>query len=240
MNKKNIFTITGFAAGTVIGIATAIIVIKRISAKKNRVAEDSIMIDINDYNEVSIDDDVEDTLIDSDMLVQNFMQHLMANGIGAEEVASICETITRIKMDLPDQFIDVSQKMVKLMETEFDLGDIIDFDRENFKLMYSSVDPCQLFVSNGFKILALGCEYQDAMMSLGDALTELQENNPNEAIHVIYEIYHIFNDIDVESITSDTFEEKFKPYVDKYVSIQPEICDAADVDDGHNDTPTNV
>lgn len=177
---------------------------------------------VEEDEEISTDDIVPEIStreddIEKETIVHKFIAYLVKNGVDSEEVISICETITRIRYDLPDQFCDVKKKMLDMMSSKFSINKSHEFDKENFRLMYSSIDPCQLFIKNGFKILTMGPDYQTNMMELAEALTELQEKNPDEAMTVMYELYHIFNELETDDITDSTYDEKFKSYVEKYV-----------------------
>lgn len=223
MSKKNIVALTIIATGASIAGMLYFWNKKKIQKK------DSMMVseydNSNTENEINtntsdniVPDMESDDIIDQEMIIHKFIAYLVKNGIDAEEVVSICETITRIKHDLPDKFLDVKNKMIEMMNSEFDLKKSHDFDNENYRIMYSSIDPCQLFIKNGFKILSMGPDYQEDMMNLADTLADLQEENPDDAITVIYEIYHLFNDLNDDDITPSTYNDKFKSYVDKYVT----------------------
>lgn len=178
----------------------------------------------SDNTDIEVEDDIIDietevdiAVDDMDSNIQSFMEYLMKNGISMEEAASVCETIIKIKEELPDIFPDVNKRMLDMMASEFSIDKSHEFDRENFRIMYSSIDPCQLIAKNGFKIIPMGSDYYDAMTDLAEALAELQENDPDEAMTAIYEIYHIFNSLDIEAIDDSTYVENFKVYVDRYV-----------------------
>lgn len=223
MNKKNLFTIVAIATSAGLSAVTLYLVNKNkkrtmSNSNNEEIYEDNINTPIN----VDTDDECTDILdtdnqFDNDYPIHRFIAYLVKNNVDVEEVISIAETITRIKQDLPEHFPAIRQKIDDMMASEFNLDASHEFDKENFKLMYSSIDPCQLFIKNGFKILAMGPDYQEPMMDLADAISDLKETNFDEAMQVIYEIYHIFNDLDSDDITTSTFDTLFKQYVEKYV-----------------------
>jgi hypothetical protein len=184
----------------------------------------------NAFLEVDTDDDnighidtviMEDETIDTihDEIINKFFEFLTSNGVDTFEAESICETIREIEANLPDQYMTTKYRMIEMMNSEFDLEKSQAFDKENFTTMYKSIDVCKLFLSNGFKILSMGPDYQDDMMELADRLAALIETNCDDVLDTVYDIYHIFNSISTDDITESTYEEKFKQYVDKYVNV---------------------
>ena len=50
------------------------------------------------------------------------------------------ETINKIKQELPGQFVEVKQAMLDIMANDFDINKSRKFDKDNFRLLYSSID----------------------------------------------------------------------------------------------------
>ena len=89
--------------------------------------------------------------------------------------------------------------------------------------------PCDFFVQNGFKVLALGADCQDDMMKLAGAIMDMMDTDKDRAINVMNRMYDIFESLDVSTITPETYETEFKSYVDMYVN--PEITTEESVDE---------
>ena len=232
MNKTYILVSTSsFAAG----ILTAGLISLLKKNKENKQTNDNPdIIECDEYFDNESDDEsighIDNVIFDDDMSnseisdrneeeITQFMNYLIKHGRDINEVKSMCETISLIESELPDEYLSVRKHMLDIMDGEFDLEKTMKFDESNYHIMYSSIDPCQLFLKNGFKILSMGPDYQDDMMSLADALSDLKEDNNSEIDSVIYAIYHLFNDMQADDITPKTYEEKFKPYVNKYVNV---------------------
>lgn len=147
-----------------------------------------------------------------------FINYLLTNGLTDAEINRIIETIIIIEDELPEEFETVRSKMLEILDSDFELEKVMHFDESNYNMLYSSIDPCQLFITNGFKILSMGPEYQDDMMNLSSALADLRETNKTEVAEVMYGIYHTFKDMDSETVTPDIYTSKFKNYIDKYVN----------------------
>lgn len=246
MNKKAIITLATIATG--VGIAGILYFVNKKRVQKEGLIdlypdEENTNNDDN-YEEVVPDTNVDEDITDRGTILHKFIAYLAKNGVDAEETVSICETITRIRQDIPDKFPEIKKKLFEIVNSDFDIQKTREFDNENYKIMYSSIDPCQLFVKNGFKILSMGIDCQESMMNLAEAITNLQDENPDEAISVIYELYHAFNELENDDITESTYETIFKPYVDKYVvdtNVVDTDIDVDDTTDADNDeTPDEI
>ena len=210
MNRKNVIaiaTITSIGAGI-----TGYIIAHTINKKRK--------ID-NTTDLESNDDKRSDNGMESFQytLIQ-YIGYLKEAGLDDAEIDSIVETILGIKDKLPNEVPSLVKQMNDLMTVEYDGEKSRAFDRCNFTLLYSSISPLELFNKNNFYILAMGPEHQESMHSLANVIAGLQTTKSDEALQIIYEINQIFKDFDNNSIdvSPATFDEKFKTYVDKYVS----------------------
>lgn len=179
--------------------------------------------------EIEIDSDevcnvaMEDETTESDT-VHVYIAWLIQNDVSTEEAQSVMETISKIKIDCPEKYPEIEEKMNMIMTENFDITKSQNFDKENFITFYGNLNPRALFVTNGLKLIAMGGEANIDMQRLSSALLHLKKKNFNEFLEVMYEIYHTLNSLEVENINDKTYEENFKCFVDKYVksNVKPQ------------------
>ena len=215
----------GIKVGIAVGVGTALVVggvyiYNKKFRKKNTE---------QDVDDQSIDE-VIDTEVDAhefeDSHIREYIAFMSKNGISYDETVSVAETIDNIRIELPEQFAAVKEKMDEIMNSEFDLDKCHEFDKENFRLFYSSIDLDALFKKKGLEIVALGSNHQHSMMTLLDTITNLQMNKEDSTLEIIYNIYHILKHLKLDDITETTYDEHFKKYVDELVIMNTE--DSAD------------
>ena len=205
------------------GVASIIYFKKKKNAQKETIENDSEVIDSNDNIDTAFFD-IEVTKDDQEISTRNkaeidaYRAYLMKNDKSAN-VSLICETLSLIEETYRyTEYPKIREQLLDILNNEFDMEKCMEFDNSNFKFMYGSIDPCQFFIQNGFKILALGSDYQEIMMDFAEALAELQEIDRFEYATVMNHIYHILAEHDVEDITPDLYNE-FKVYIDRYLTI---------------------
>lgn len=166
------------------------------------------------FDDIKSDDEQANVMTDLYFIIS----YLARNNVDNAILNDSCTTIYRIHSTLPKQYPIVRDRIYELINTEFDLNKVVEFNKSLMEIMYTSIDPCDYFVKNGLEILAMGPDCQDDMMLLAGSIMSLMDENIDEAIEVMHQIYDIFDRIKTEEITSDTYEKEFKSYVDKYVS----------------------
>lgn len=220
MNKKILITMTVASITTAVTTLATIACVSWKKRNKNinntqtdNEYSDGIM-DTNSFNEVPTS---EEEVKRDNADIDQFIAFLIKNGRDIEEVKSVYETITLIRENNPNEYPNVKSKMFELMDREFDLEASLKFDNDNFMLVYGNMNPCNIFIRNGFKILEMGPEHQHEILLLIDALIHLKDKDQSEFATVMCEIYHTFNMLESGKISATAYDEKFKKYVDTYI-----------------------
>ena len=207
------------------GVTTILYLKKKTKMEEMEIEDLHKEIDNSTFDE-TVSSDAKDIHKRNQDEIHQFIAYLVKNGRNIEEVTSICETISLIEqLYLDTEYPEVRRQMLELMESEFDIEKTMEFDKNNYMIMYSSIDPSEHFNKNGFTILSMGPEYQEKLMDLADALAELKETNCSEFAEVMYDLFHIFTTVDMDTISSAFYTEVFQKYVDKYIGDSTESHD---------------
>ena len=212
----------GIKVGIAVGVGAALVVggvyLYNKKFRKTNTDQD----DDDQSIDEAIDVDVADEHEFEDSHIREYIAFMSKNGISYDETVSVAETIDNIRIELPEQFVAVKEKMDEIMNSEFDLDKCHEFDKENFRIFYSSIDLDALFKKKGLEIVALGSDHQHSLMTLLDTVTNLQMNKEDSTLEIIYNIYHILKHLNLDDITETTYDEHFKKYVDEVVDVNAE------------------
>lgn len=188
--------------------------------KINEIDEDEI-IENDDNKDETVEN--EDSVVNyEDSHIREFICHIIKNGVSSEEAISVAETIDNIRIEFPEKYQSIKEKMDVIINSEFNLDDCHEFDKENFRFLYSNINIADIVKKKGFEIVALGAEHLDEIMKLIASISTIQMNNDDSALEIVYNVYHLFKSINPENITENTFNEKFKVFVDDIADAVPD------------------
>ena len=180
---------------------------------------------VNDVEEtVAKETDSEETIIKNPfvdeykLLRYKFINYLAKNNVSDDTILNICKTILDIQEDLPEEYPIIKSRVEDIMNSEFDSKKIDEFFDYLYIKLYTNVVPCDVFVKYIEKTRRMGDECQIALLDLVEVIDEGINYNNDDAIDAFADMYNCLKYMPEESFNEDTYTQKFKPYVDKFVT----------------------
>jgi FPC/CPF motif-containing protein YcgG len=78
--------------------------------------------------------------------------------------------------------------------------------------------PCDVFIKNTDKTIRMGDDCQESLLNLVEAIDDGINKNDSEAIDAFCELYNFLKYTPEDNFNEQTYEERFKPFVDKFVN----------------------
>ena len=157
---------------------------------------------------------------DTKALNERLVEYLSNNNVDIETSHCIDKLRTTIINEIPDEYGEFEELTVKFINSEFSEDILHRYFMDVFILLYTSMIPGDIFIRYTDKISRMGEECQTSIVKLIEALDKNIENSNMDAVNAFADLYNYLTNTDESKFDESTYDEVFKPYVDKFVNVQ--------------------